>query len=96
MRSRGRGEGVTGLQPVDHVVEGLVQELVGRLLGDDLQGLHDRDAGLDEDAELAREVHDVLAGHRLLRDLELEDALLLRHLRRLEAPLEQGQVGRAG
>ena len=43
----------------------------------------------DEDAQLAGEVHDLLARHLLLRDLELEDALVLVHLERLEAALDE-------
>ena len=81
------GEGVARLELGDHVEEDPLEQLVGRLLGDQLQGLHDRDARFDEDAQLAREVHDLLALDRLLRDLELEDALVLLDVDRLQPAL---------
>jgi hypothetical protein len=49
----GRGEGEPAAQRLDHVAEDLLEELVGRLLLDGLEGVQDRDAGLDEHGELA-------------------------------------------
>ena len=60
---------------------------------DHFEGFHDRDAGLHEHAELAGEVHDLFAGHLFLGDLELRGGSSSRHLERLEAALEQGQMG---
>ena len=48
------------------------------------------DAGPEEGAELAGEVHQLLAGHLLAGDLELEERLLLDDGLERQAPLEQG------
>ena len=45
---------------------------VGGLVADDLQRLGDRDAGLHEDGELTREVHQLLLLHLLLGELDAD------------------------
>ncbi len=77
-------------------MEDLLHELLGCLLLDDFERLHDRDARLHEHAHLTGEVHDLFAGYLLLGDLQTEEVPLLGYFERLIAALEQGEVGRAG
>ena len=95
LRDRG-GEGVAVLEGVDEVDDDPLHLLVLGLLGDDLEGLQDRDAGLDEDCHLAREVHDDLSVDALLRDFHLEDGGLGRDLKRLELTLAELEARHAG
>ena len=89
---RGVGKGLSLSQLHDHVDEDSAQELVFRLLRQRLEGFHDGNTSFDEDTELAREVHDLLALDGLLGDLELKNTPVLLDLGRLDPALEEGQV----
>jgi hypothetical protein len=80
------------LELSDHVKEDLLEQLVTGLLGYHLQGFHDRDAGFDENAQLAGEVHDLFTRDHLLGDLELEDALMFLYVDRLQPALNEHEV----
>src|SRR5581483_1568614 len=80
MRLGGTSEGGAGLDVLGDVVEGRLEDLVGHLLFDRLDGLEDRDAGLEEGAQLTAEVHQVLPRNLLLRQFELHERLLFLRL----------------
>ena len=82
------GEGAAVAQVVDHHRDGSLQRDVLCLVTDDLHRLGDGDAGLDEDGELTREVHQLLLLDLLLRQFEVERTALLRDLDGVEVLIE--------
>ena len=72
MAGRGGGEQPAIAQIVDEVAERSSQRDVFGLVTDDDECVGDRNAGLDEDGELTREVHQLLLLDLLLRELEVE------------------------
>ncbi len=63
--------------------------LLAGLLGEDPEGLQYRDAGAEEDGQLAAQVHELPLVDLLLGDLELEEALLLHDRDGLQVAVEQ-------
>jgi hypothetical protein len=53
------GQGLAGLDVVEHLLDDLAQRLVLALLREDVEALHERQAGVDHGRELAREDDDV-------------------------------------
>ncbi len=82
MRRRCSGEQSTVAEVVDEVAERPAKCDVLGLVADRHQCVGDRDAGLDEDGELTREVHQLLLLDLLLAELEVEHPAAFLDLRR--------------
>ncbi len=95
MAGRGGGEQPAVAEIVDEVAERSSQRDVFGLVADDGERVGDRNAGLDEDGELTREVHQLLLLDLLLGQLEIEHPPPFLDLGREQVLLDQQRARRA-